>query len=341
MKQGIGAILVGTFLVVALLLLSGFNRAKPRILVMHSSDRSSSTVQRLDEGIRDVLGRNRQPMSVRWHYLGIDHLPDEDRREDAAKIGARTVEQFDPDLVIAVDDEAQQYLVGRYGGHTRPKVVFTAIDQDPGAYGYVGASNVSGIVETLPLAAIRDTLLHARQGQPLRLAVIGSPGPTGQGQRRQVQAYDWAPHRVVSIESPPDFAAWKSSIEAMQGQVDALLVLSHEGLQASPLDARPVAPAEVVRWIEANAKPLPLGVSLSYVEMGGGLSVAPSAHVMGEAAAELALVWLKAPAAAPPPVASPSSHYSVAMRAAALRARQVALPSIYMEAARLNRLYFP
>ncbi len=340
MKQGFGAVLVGIFLVVGLLLLSGFNRAKPRILVMHSSDRSSSTVQRLDEGIHEVLGHNRQPMTVRWHYLGIDHLPEEDLREDAAKIGARAIEKFDPDLVIAVDDEAQQYLVSRYGGLARPKVVFTAIDQEPGVYGYAGASNVTGIVETLPLAALRETLLQARKGQPLRLGVIGSPSATGQGQRRQVQAYDWAPHQVVAMESPSDFASWKTAIQAMEGKVDALLVLSYEGLQASPLDTSPVPPAEVVRWIEANAKPLPLGVSLGYVEMGGALSVAPSVRVMGEEAVDMAMVWLKA-GVPTPPVVTQSRHYSVAMRAAALQARQVVLPSIYMEAARLNRSYFP
>ena len=340
MKQGIGAILVGVFLVVALLLLSGFNRAKPRILVMHSSDRNSSTVQRLDEGIHIALDRNRLPVFVRWHYLGIDHFPVEDLRQDAAKIGARTIEQFDPDLVIAVDDEAQHYLMTRYGGHARPKVVFTAIDQEPAAYGYVGAGNVAGIVETLPLTAIRDTLLQARQGKPLRLAVIGSPGPTGQGQSRQVQAYDWAPHQVVSVDSPADFATWQTTIQAMDGKVDALLVLSCEGLTVSPLDARPVPPAGIVHWIEANAKPLPLGVSLSYVEMGGALSVAPSARVMGEEATNLALAWVKAGTAAPP-VFGQSNHYSVGIRATPLQARQVVLPSIYIEAARLNRLYFP
>lgn len=341
MKKGLNAVLVCIFLVVTLLLLGAFNLTKPRILVVHSAQRSVSTVQRLDAGIRAVLDANRQPMSVRWHYLGIDTMSDEDHREDAAKIGARAIAQFDPDLVIAVDDEAQHYLMRRYGGRARPKIMFTAIDQEPALYGYGQAANVTGIMERLPLAAVRDTLAQALPGKPLRLAVIGSTGPTGTGQMRQVQTFDWAPHRVESAHSLADFASWKAAIQAMQGTVDAVLVLSYGGLHASATDTSLVPPAVIVRWTEANAQPLPMGVSLDYVELGGALSIAPSARDMGAAAATQALVWLKAKPGDPAPTVSQEGHYSIAMRAGALQTRNVHLPSIYTEAARMGQLYFP
>jgi len=164
MKTGIRALLTAVFLFVALSLLAAFNLGKTRILVLHSFDRNAPSVKSVDEGIRESLGKNREPMTVRWHYLGMDRLPDEDRRQDAAAQGRRAVEQFDPDAVIAVDDEAQEYVARRYAGQSRPKVVFAAIDRDPRDYGYAGAPNVTGVMETLPLAAIRDTLLQANQG---------------------------------------------------------------------------------------------------------------------------------------------------------------------------------
>jgi hypothetical protein len=341
MKKGIGAILTGSALLLALLLLGWFNLSKPRILVLHSSDRNSSIVKKMDAGIRSVLDKNRQPLSLRWHYLGIDSLPDEDHREDAAKEGTRAVEQFDPDAIIAVDDEAQQYVARHYAGRSRPKIIFTAIDHDPKEYGYAGAANVTGVVEILPLPAISDTLMQARQGQPARIAVLASLGVTGKGQLKQVEAFNWAPHKLVEVHALGDFAAWQAAIKAMEGQVDAVLVLSHEGLRASPAVATPVAPGELVRWIEANARPLPIGISTDYVELGGGLSIAPSVRAMGEVAAADTLRWLKAKPADPAPPVSEGKHYSVAIRPAALQARNVKLPSIYVEAARLNQLYFP
>ena len=213
MKNGNLATLTGAFLVVALLLLGGFNASKPRILVLHSADRASTTAVKVDEGIRQVLDKNRQPMTVRWHYLGLDSLPDEDLRQDAAKIGLRAIEQFNPDVVIAVDDEAQQYVVRSFVGRDRPKLVYTAIDHDPKEYGYVGASNVTGVAESLPLATMRDLLRYVKQGQPVKIAVVGDMGPTSKGQFQQVLAFDWGMHSVVSTQALSDFPAWQAGIK--------------------------------------------------------------------------------------------------------------------------------
>lgn len=341
MKKGLSATLTGAFLLLALLMLGSFNLSKPRILVLHSADINSSTVKKMDEGIRHVLDKNRQPLSVRWHYLGINSLPDEGHRTDAALQGQRAVEQFDPDLILAVDDEAQHYVASRYAGKNRPKVVFAAIDHAPSEYGYVGAANVTGSTEVLPLAAIRDALLLAHEGKPVRLVALGGAGPTTNGQIKQVKSFDWAPHTVLWVQSLTDFAAWKTAINGMNNQADALLVLNYEGLRSSPNAADSVPPATVVQWIEANAGPLPIGISSSYVEDGGGLSIAPSARAMGEVAATTTLEWLKAKPGSPAPPFALATHYSVALRATALQVRHVNLPSIYVEAARLDRLYYP
>ncbi len=341
MKNGILATLTGAFLLVALLLLGGFNLSKPRVLVLHSADRASTTVGKMDEGIRQVLDKNRQPMTTHWHYLGLDQLPDEDHRQDAAKLGLRAIEQFNPDVVIAVDDEAQQYVVRRFAGRERPKLVYTAIDHDPKEYGYVGVANVTGVAERLPLATLRDVLQYVNPGQPVRLAVLGDTGPTSKGQLQQVQAFDWGPHSVVSTQTLRDFPAWQAAIQALEGKADVVLVLSHGSLPTAPGATTTVPETDAIRWIESHAKPLPVGVDIEYVQKGGGLGVAPSAKSMGEVAATVALIWLKAKPDAPPPPASQDMRYSIAVRSAALRARNVNLPSIYTEAARLEQLYYP
>ncbi len=346
MRRGLSAWLVLAFLLVALLLLVAFNSGKPRVLVLHSGQRNALTVQKIDEGLRRGLSRNRQPLSLRFHYLGIDRLPDEHHREDAAKVGRRTIKQFAPDLVIAVDDEAQQYVMRDYGGRSHPKVVYAAIDQQPQAYGYVGLANVTGAMEILPLDAIRDTLLQVHQGKPARLAVIGGPGPTSQGQMAQVQAHDWTPHVLVNVQAPADWVTWQTAIRALDGKADAVLVLSYEGLQANAGLATHVPPEQVAVWTEKHAAPLPIGVDVSYTQLGGGLSLGPPARLMGELAAEQALLWLKAAPGEGPPGRQatqtvPENHYSVALRASALQARHLTLPSVYTEAARLDRLYYP
>jgi hypothetical protein len=101
-----------------------------------------------------------------------------------------------------VADEAQAYVARYYAvpagsaqaAEPSTRIVYAAIDGQPSSYGYDSAANVSGVLERLPLAAMRETLLTLRNGQPARLAVIGPVDPTGVAQMQQVQAFDWSPH---------------------------------------------------------------------------------------------------------------------------------------------------
>ena len=54
-----------------------------------------------------------------------------------------------------------------------------------------------------------------------------------------------------------------------------------------------------------------------------------------------ALAWLKGKSSAAAPLASQDTRHSMAVRGSALQARNIKLPSIYAEAARLEQLYYP
>ena len=357
MKKGLTAWLVGIFLLTTLVLLVTFNLTKSRILVLHSGERSSGWSQRVDEGIRGVLASNRRPVSVHWHFLGIERFAKEEERLEAGQLAQRAIAQFRPDVVLAVDDEAQAYVARHYVRASGVKasdpspalatrIVFAAIDHEPMTYGYVGAANATGIVERLPLAALRDALAvlpALPKGKTARIAVIGPMDETGQGQMQQAKAFDWGPHTLVSAQSLPDFISWQGAIQALEGKADVLVVLSFSGLPMSKASPRPTTMKEVALWIEANAKPIPIGIGTSFVESGGGLAIAPSPREMGEVAMRVTLGWLRALSndeQGVPAIVS-NTHYRVAVRESALRARGIALPSIYTEAARLDRSYFP
>ncbi len=346
MKTGIIATLISVFLLLAFALLSLFHETKPRILVLHSFSREDSSVINLDQGIRKVLLNNRQPLSLRWHYLAIDTQPNESHRREVAEQGKRVIDQFDPDVLIAVDDEAQEYVARYYVGHTRAKIFFTAIDHDPKSYGYIRkdntpVANVAGVMETLPLVPLRDAL-SAMYHRPLRLGVLSMSGVTGHGELQQVLHFNWAPDQIVSQVYAEDFPTWQAAIQQMNTHVDAILVLDYAGLHVSPFSTVNVPNEEIVRWIDQHSTALPIGISTDYVRDGGALSISPSAEEMGETAAHQALVWLKAePSTTPASVISHSGRYRIAVRDQALRARHIALPDIYVANAQLDQLYWP
>jgi hypothetical protein len=326
-------LLIGGFLLTFVLLLGFFNTAKPRIMVLHSGSAGAGWVDQVDQGMRAALKANRRPVNVEWNYLGLASAPGRGVAE-----ARRAIDRFKPDVLIAVDDEANSLVAQHYVGSTRPRILYVSIDQSPAAYGYTGASNVSGIAEQMPWEAIRDALIQMFPGRTVRLPVVGVDGPTDRAVLAQLKAFDgWGPIMIGEPALVSTAGEWRNAVTRAEG--DALLVL---GPQDLPGDAdSTVTAAELSRWTQDNARPLPIGTQVDFVPNGGALSFSPAPDEYGREAVKLALDWLDDRATPGPPAPVTSSHFDVAVRPEALARRNLTLPQIYLEAARENASLFP
>ena len=334
-------ILVGVFLAGFVGLLAAFNAAKPRVLVLHAGSEEAAWVRGVDGGIDAALAGNRRPIAVERHYLRLDRLARPDARAAAVAEARRAIERLDPDVLLAVDDESNEAVARGYAARGRPRIVYVSIDQPPARYGYAGGDTATGIVEELPLAAVRDAVTAMRNAAASRVAAIGVDGDTGRAERAQVEAFDWTPHRLVSSEVARDLPAWKRFVESSAATADVLLVLSTAGLPREPDSPETVGGPELARWVEAQPRPVPIGLHAGYVADGGGFAIFPAAGDYGRRAMAMALAWIDEPRG-PPPAPVTSSHFDVAIDPARLSARGVKLPAIYSEAARAGgRLAFP
>jgi hypothetical protein len=325
-------LLVGGFLMTFVLLLGFFNAAKPRILVLHSGAEDSLWVHQVDAGMRTELERNRRPLTVEWNYLSMASPGGRGITETAASV-RRAVDGFNPDVLIAVDDEANSVVSQYYVGHSRPRILYVSIDRTPDFYGYSGAPNVSGIAEQLPWPAIRDALGVMFPGRAVRLSVVGVEGPTDRAEVAQLTAFDgWGSVRVDEPELVSTAGAWRAAVRRADG--DALLVLGPQNLPDD--NGATVTATELSRWTEENARPLPMGTQVDFVRDGGAVSFAPAPDDYGRRAVALALDWLDDRATPGPPPPVTSTHFGVAVRPALLARRGISLPPIYLEAAREN-----
>ena len=98
--------------------------------------------------------------------------------------------------------------------------------------------------------------------------------------------------------------------------------------------------ADASTWTQANSTPLPVGTQVDFVRNGGALSLSPPPHYYGDAAIRLALDWLDDRRTPGPPAPVDAGHFDVSVRAGALARRGIALPPIYLEAARENGTLF-
>ncbi|MGD9620554.1 MAG: hypothetical protein AB7G47_08440 [Mycolicibacterium sp.] len=318
-------------------LLGVFNASKPRILVLHSLGQDSLWVAEVDRGMREALDANRRPVSVEWMYMDVGASTVRDRVGQAQADARRAMDRVDPDVLIAVDDEANLLVARDYIDRRSPRILYLSLDRPPADYGYVGASNVSGIAEQLPFAAVRDAAITLFEGRAATASVVGVDGVTGQAEMAQVRDFDWGPLTVTATELASTAVGWRDFVTGTRS--DVLIVLSCRDLPEE--DGGVFTAADAIRWTQDNSRALPIGTQVDFVRDGGVLSFSPPPDDYGKRAIELALDWLddRTTPGPPPPLESP--HFQVALRQGALAARGFSLPPIYVEAAREVNALFP
>ncbi|MEV4781608.1 ABC transporter substrate-binding protein [Burkholderia sp. LMU1-1-1.1] len=336
-------ILLGLFMCGALLLFGWYNVSKPSILVLHSYDPDYAWVRDINVGLNRVLDR-KYLYQVRWYYMDTKRHPSAAFKASAGVAARNVIATARPDVVIAIDDDAQQYAARHFANDARIKIVFAGVNRDAADYGYGRAANVTGVLERIPLAAMREALRSAANFQalsrPLRIAFIGDRSETVGGDAGQVRRYAWAPLELGTVLQVDTWAEWQAGVRALSATHDVVLVSGYRGLRRGA-DSAPVPAPEVVAWTEAHSAAPVVSFNGFYIEDGGMLAIGSSPYEQGEVAGRMALqIVLGHRAPASLPVAA-SRQFIVTMNGASMRARRFELPLVYEAAARTGNQYLP
>ncbi|MCW8945150.1 MAG: hypothetical protein OQL27_10290 [Sedimenticola sp.] len=150
------------------------------------------------------------------------------------------INEFEPDVLIACDDNAMKHLILPHFKDTQLPVVFCGLNWDSSIYG-LPFKNTTGMIE---LDAITEVLSQLRQyAKGERIGIIGVNRATA---RKNVT---FIKHNLqIPIEKSylvETFAEWKNAYSALQNEVDMVLAINHIGLpdwdqQAAEAHARAV-----------------------------------------------------------------------------------------------------
>ena len=332
------------FMLIVLVLFGWYNMSKPRILILHSYDKDYAWVRDVNIGLARGL-KNKYRYQLNWYYMDTKRYPDPDFKKSAGIAARNVILQTQPDVIIAIDDDAQKYAASYFINDPHIKIVFAGINNNAEDYGYEKANNVTGILERLPLAAMRETLSSVGNFKnlphPVRIAFLGDKSATVTGDARQVENFDWSPHRFLGITQIKTFPEWKNEIKRLGEVADIILVTGYRGLIRSNEQPKLVPPTEVVNWTEENSTVPVFSGNGFYTEDGGMLSIGTSPYEQGEVAAERALdIALNGKNPADMPITT-SNQFIVTMSGSKIKHRQFDLPRVYEAAARTGDKYFP
>ncbi len=111
----------------------------------------------ITSGIKSVLD-SRQDIELKIFRMDTKRNMTESHKKEAARKARDLIESWQPDVVIASDDNAAKYLIAPYYFNAKIPFVFCGLNWDASVYGFP-ADNVTGMVEV----ALFDKTLNALQ----------------------------------------------------------------------------------------------------------------------------------------------------------------------------------
>jgi len=268
----------------------------PKVLLVHSYHMEYEWVAGISRGVKRALQLS--DVELELFHMDTKRKTDESWKIESGEIAKKTVADWQPDVVIAVDDNAQKYFASSYLGKTKPKIVFCGVNAELEKYGYP-ADNITGMLER-PHMVSSLQLLKSIVPEAHRIAVITDNSLTSEGTLNYLKSLQTG-FEMVSWETPSTFDSWRAAVLRAQDTADAIVIYTYHTVKQEG-SAESLSPKVVMDWSVANSK-IPLVALLSFgIEDGLLCGVVESAMEHGYEAGKIALSLLNGECAGNIPV---------------------------------------
>jgi ABC-type uncharacterized transport system substrate-binding protein len=268
--------------------------ARKRALVLHSYHPEFIWVQDVNRGILQGLREERfeteKNLTLEYFYMDTKRKTDEQWKLEVAAKAKTRIATFKPDVVIAVDDNAQKYVVKDMASGDTP-FVFLGVNADPMTYGYLRSLKAPGgqVTGSIERERFRQSFALLDQLVPgvRNLAILCDDGPTGRPvvERVKLQAAELGIN-IVAVKQTGSYGEWQRFVAEIQTQADALLVVLYHTLKDDA--GKPVNENTVLSWTVENSQLPDMGFWSWAVDGGLLCSEAISGFQQGHYAATVA-----------------------------------------------------
>jgi ABC-type uncharacterized transport system substrate-binding protein len=267
-----------------------YNLNRSRVIVLYSYSNQVPEVVAFSEGFFNVTDDLKNPYIVN-SYMNISRANSSEERTRFGLKSREFIDEFDPELIVAVGEEAQEYAARYYGGKSKIKVIFACI-RDHHPYSYDTTPNVTGILEEMPLTPILEVLKETypqniHPDNPLELIFLGDKSFRVTMEKDYILRQKWHPFIVQDFIQLDTFEEWQHTIKSLQEQKKqaVILLLNYDHLKIKKGCNGKVSSKDVLTWT-LNHSPYPMiGLYENHFYDGAFLSFFPSARESGQKAA--------------------------------------------------------
>lgn len=322
-KRLIGPII---FIVLSIVFLYSVVSNTPKILVLHSYDNNYIWTNLIDKTL--AIGfKKRQYLRHKIYYMNSKYQYNASTELSADKV----IAQYDPDVIIAIDDNAQYFLSKRHLD-TGINIVFAGINGSVDKYHYQGKKNVTGIFERKPILGILFVLnalnTHNQTAHKKNVTFLLDGSNSNQKDKHYLLKQDWNDFNFDTYKVKT-FAQWQQFILSLdEKNIDYLLVSGYRKLSVPNNTATPKYAdyKTVVNWTQANSTVPIIALNVFSAKDGFALAVGSSSFEQANTALEL-VDKILLEKTAPADIAFVSPHlYSIGINKTALKQLQYKIP---------------
>ena len=276
-----------------------------RVLVVHSYHKEYEWVAGVSRGIQ--YGLENTSTDIKFIYLNTKIKNYESWKIQAGSSALRTIDQWNPDIIITVDDNAQLYVARHLIHRKKPQIAFCGVNGAISQYGFP-APNVTGILER-PHFIESIELAEQICGNLNQIAVISDNSTTSKGALEFIARHH-GNVTITAMNTPATLSEWKRAILDVQSSSQAIAIYTYHtirtGTSRESIEAR-----SIMEWTVSNSKIPVIGFFTFAVDDGALCGIVESGFEQGYEAGKIARELLTGRRASEIPVRAAVSAQSM------------------------------
>ncbi|MFW5857769.1 MAG: ABC transporter substrate-binding protein [Planctomycetota bacterium] len=174
------------------------------------------------KGAKSVLG---DQVELKIIHMDTKRNTSEEFKKQAAEKAKAVIDEFQPDVVIAADDNASKFLIAPYYKGKDLPFVFCGVNWDCSGYGFP-AENVTGMIEVSLADKLIEQLKKYAKGDKVAFLAVDNTTARKEGQyNKEKLGITFAQEVYVSSVDE-----WKAKFKELQGSVDIVILDNNAGL---------------------------------------------------------------------------------------------------------------
>ncbi len=321
-------IIIVIFLAIFISFLVTNNVMKPRIMILQSYSPDFAWSKDIDVGIDRIL--KGKPVLIRRYYLDTKRNPERDYMVRAGAAAIFNIRKWKPDVLIAVDDDAQEYVAKYFINEPNMSIVFNGVNGTAEQYGYDKAENVTGVLERVPFQAVQEVFEDINpKGHFIHIC---DNSDTSRYIQEELETFNWSPLNLIATKRCPTFADWQKVVIKANQEADFLLITHYHTIKDAM--GNTMKPKDVIDWTRAHTTIPLIGCWDFFVADGGALSISVSPYEQGELSAKMAIDIIEHHRRAKDIPITRNTLFTVSLRGSELKKNNIRIPTIFESFAR-------